>query len=172
MTPTLHTDRLTLRKPIAADIDAFMDFYATDRAQYVGGPMTPRQAWNFFGTELGHWELRGYGMFTVTRQEDDTPLGIVGHWYPHGWPETEVGWVLFDPASEGKGYAQEAARACITHAWDVLGWDTVVSYIKPGNDASVRLAHRLGATRDDAAAQPTPDAPCLVFRHHPREARA
>lgn len=163
--PVLETDRLRLRPPAPQDVEAFVAFYQTERAQYVGGPMTPRQAWNFFGTEIGHWGLRGFGMFTVTRRDDDAALGIVGHWYPLGWPETEVGWVLFDAQHEGKGIAREAAQACIDHGWDVLGWTSMVSYIDPDNAASIRLAERLGATRDDSAAVPKPEDPCLVYRH-------
>ncbi|MEP2640360.1 GNAT family N-acetyltransferase [Roseobacter sp.] len=164
-TPTISTDRLILRAPQPSDVDSFMAFYATDRSQYTGGPMNARQAWGFFGTEIGHWALRGFGMFVVTRKVDDAPLGIVGHWYPHGWPEKEVGWVLFDAASEGQGIAFEAATACIDHAWRVLKWDTIVSYIAHGNDASVALAKRLGAVLDTTAQQPKPDSPGYVYRH-------
>ena len=168
--PTLETDRLILRRPRPSDVEAFMAFYATERAQFVGGPMTPQQAWRFFGTELGHWDIHGFGMYAVTLKGSDAPLGIVGHWYPHGWPETEVGWVLFDPASEGRGIACEAATACIDYAWRVLDWDTVVSYIAPDNAASVRLAERLGATLDPSAPIPNPDKPSLVYRHPRPEA--
>ncbi|MBW4709287.1 GNAT family N-acetyltransferase [Roseobacter sp. YSTF-M11] len=164
-TPTLQTDRLILRGPKPSDVDTFMAFYATERSQFTGGPMTPRQAWNFFGTEIGHWVIHGFGMFVVTRRGSDAPLGIVGHWYPHGWPEKEVGWVLFDAASEGQGIAREAAEACIDHAWHVLGWDTIVSYIAVDNHASVALAERLGATLDPEAVQPKPETPGLVYRH-------
>ena len=163
--PVLTTERLVLRAPVPADADKFIAFYQTDRARFVGGPMTPRQAWNFFGTEIGHWAIRGFGMFTVTRKGSDTPLGIVGHWYPLGWPETEIGWVLFDPADEGQGIAREAAEACITHGWETLGWQTMVSYIDKGNDASVRLAERLGCTRDTDAAIPNPEKEVFVYRH-------
>ncbi len=164
-TPVLETERLTLRAPAPQDAEAFVAFYATDRAEFVGGPMDDRQAWNFFGTEIGHWAMRGFGMFTVTRRGDDAALGIVGHWYPHGWPETEVGWVLFDQGVEGQGHAFEAAQACVDHAWRVLGWDAVVSYIAPANHRSVALAERLGAVLDRHAPQPNPDKPCLVYRH-------
>ncbi|MEL6563550.1 MAG: GNAT family N-acetyltransferase [Pseudomonadota bacterium] len=164
-TPTLDTERLHLRAPHPQDAEAFIRFYGTARAQFTGGPMTKRQAWNFFGTELGHWIINGFGMFTVTRHGDDTALGIVGHWYPNTWPEKEVGWVLFDPADEGQGIAYEAARACVAHAWTTLKWPSVVSYISPGNVASVALAERLGATLDADAATPNPDKPCLVYRH-------
>ncbi|MFK7879905.1 GNAT family N-acetyltransferase [Roseobacter sp.] len=163
--PTITTDRLILRGPQPSDAEAFMGFYATERSQYTGGPMTPRQAWNFFGTEFGHWQIRGFGMFFVTRKGSDAPLGMVGHWYPHGWPEKEVGWVLFDAASEGQGIAFEAAQACIAHAWDVLKWDIIVSYIAKGNDASVALAERLGAVLDTDAVQPKPETPGFVYRH-------
>ncbi|WP_298920422.1 GNAT family N-acetyltransferase [uncultured Roseobacter sp.] len=166
--PTLQTDRLILRGPKPSDVDPFMDFYASGRSQYTGGPMTPRQAWNFFGTEIGHWVMRGFGMFVVTARGSDDPLGIVGHWYPHGWPEKEVGWVLFDAASEGQGIAREAAEACIDHAWNVLGWETIVSYIDKGNDASVRLAERLGCILDAEADIPNPEKEVFVYRHpHP-----
>ncbi len=164
-TPTLETERLILRAPGPQDADAYIRFYQSDRARYVGGPKTKREAWNFFGTVLGHWVLRDFGMFAVTRKGDDRALGIVGHWYPNTWPEKEVGWVLFDNADEGQGIASEAARAAIAHAWDALGWDTVVSYIDPDNANSIALAKRLGARPDANAAQPSADYACLVYRH-------
>ena len=164
-TPVLQTERLTLRAPLPKDAETFIAFYATERAQFVGGPMDRQEAWKFFCIEIGHWAMRGFGLFTVTKTGDDRPLGIVGHWYPEGWPETEVGWVLFDPATEGQGIALEAARACINHAWTTLGWTDIVSYIAQENTRSVALAERLGAVLDENAAQPKPDKPCFVYRH-------
>ena len=172
-TPVLRTERLTLRAPHPGDAEAFVAFYQTERSRFVGGPMMARMAWNFFCTEIGHWAVNGFGMFTVTRSGDDTALGIVGHWYPLGWPEREVGWVLLEEA-EGQGIAREAARACIDHAFGVLGWDSVVSSIDPANDRSIRLAERLGATLDTKATPPArkdPDAAdALVYRHPAPEA--
>lgn len=164
-TPTLTTERLILRAPAPRDAEAFVAYYGSDRSRFTGGPMQARQAWNFFGTEIGHWVINGFGMFVVTYKDDDTALGIVGHWCPLNWPETEIGWVLFDGANEGKGIAAEAARACVDHAWNVLGWDSIVSYIAPENAASIALAERLGARHDPDAAVPSPDWPCHVYRH-------
>mmetsp|Transcript_23420 Transcript_23420/g.41071 ORF Transcript_23420/g.41071 Transcript_23420/m.41071 type:complete len:176 (-) Transcript_23420:3049-3576(-) len=164
-TPILTTDRLILRAPQPKDAEAFIPFYATERSQYTGGPMTERQAWNFFCTEIGHWITHGFGMFAVTEKGNDAAIGIVGHWYPRTWPEREVGWVLFDATNEGKGIACEAAQACIAHAWTVLKWDTIVSYIAPENHGSITLAERLGAKLDPSAKQPKPADPCLVYRH-------
>ena len=164
-TPVLQTERLTLRAPIPSDSAAFVAFFGSDRAKFVGGPMAKGPAWRLFAAEIGHWAIHGFGMFTVLRKGDDTPLGIVGQWYPEGWPETEVGWVIFDPAVEGTGIAHEAAKAAIDHAWTTLGWTEMVSYIDHGNDRSVALAKRLGATLDPDAAIPYPDKPCYVYRH-------
>ena len=74
-------------------------------------------------------------------------VGNVGLWNPEGWPEPEIGWDLFEGA-EGKGYATEAARAARAYAYDVLGWTTVISLVKPANEASARVAARMGAFLD------------------------
>ncbi|WP_415921767.1 GNAT family N-acetyltransferase [Tateyamaria sp. SN6-1] len=162
-TPTLTTERLYLRAPEARDTAAYMRFYQGPRSCYVGGPKDQRAAWDMWTSQFGHWVIHGFGMFVVTRREDPAPLGIVGHWFPETRPEKEVGWVLFDDVSEGQGIASEAARACIDHAWTTLGWDHMVSYIDTGNDRSVALAKRLGATLDRTAPQLA--KPCLVYRH-------
>lgn len=169
-TPTLETERLILRGPKPSDAATFIEAFGQDRMKYAGGPKTPREAWNFFGTEIGHWVMNGFGMFVVTWKNDDTPLGIVGHWYPFGWAEKEVGWVLFDQKHEGKGIAAEAAKACVQYARENLGWDEVVSYISPENTGSIKLAESLGARHDPAAPQPETTNPCLVFRHPKPEA--
>lgn len=163
MIGTLQTERLVLRRPVPGDWQPFYDFMMSDRAAAFGSQGDLGKSWRAFAGELGHWEIFGFGMWSVTRRGDDTALGFVGPWTPPDWPETEIGWMIFDPATEGTGIAAEAARAAIEHAWDVLGWDTMVSYIAPGNDRSARLAEKLGARLDPDATGPTPHT--LVYRH-------
>ncbi len=163
-TPVLHTARLVLRKPDARDAKSAVRFFASDRAKHIN-EYTEGQAWRAFAAEIGHWEIKGFGMFTVCLRDDlDTALGLVGPWHPPDWPETEIGWLLFE-GSEGKGIAQEAAAACLRYAFRDLCWDQAVSYIDPENARSIALAERLGAVRDDACARPHPDD--LVYRHAP-----
>lgn len=168
--PVLTTGRLVLRAPHAGDWPHWRDFHLSDRANFIGGgpELTPALSWRAFGHVIGHWVLRGWGMFVFTRQGDDTPLGATGPWFPEGWPEHEIGWTVWTPEAEGKGYAFEAAQAARAHARDILGWDSIVSYIHPDNARSIALARRLGATRDDGAPVPYPGQPCLVFRHPAR----
>ncbi|MCT4333339.1 GNAT family N-acetyltransferase [Paracoccus sp. YLB-12] len=165
-TPILTTQRLTLRAPMGSDWPAWRDFAASDRSRFIRPKdSNDATAWRAFGHVIGHWAMRGWGMFVFCLQGDDTPLGMAGPWFPEGWPEREIGWTVWSPVAEGKGYAFEAAKAARAHAHGALGWDGAVSYIAPDNRRSIALAERLGATRDDAAPVPHPDEPCLVYRH-------
>ncbi len=167
-TPVLTADRLILRAPQASDWPVWRDFAASERARYIGGPhVAPGTAWRAFGHVIGHWVLRGFGLFVFCDKGSGIPLGMSGPWYPDGWPEREIGWTVWEAGAEGKGFAHEAATAARNFAYDILGWDTAVSYIDPLNDRSIALAERLGARRDDGAAHPG-DKPCLVYRH-PRD---
>jgi len=171
-TPVIRTERLTLRAPARQDWPLFNAFLASPRADYIrSAGYDEMLAWRAFGHVIGHWVLRGFGSFVFTRAGDDTALGMTGPWFPAGWPEPEIGWTVWSPEAEGKGYAFEAANAARDHAFRDLGWDTAVSYIDPENARSIALAERLGAVRDHGAAHPG-DEPCLVYRHPRPEARA
>ncbi|KAA2313571.1 N-acetyltransferase [Pseudooceanicola sediminis] len=145
--PTLTSERLTLRGPDARDIDALSAFYASDRSRFVGGPMNREQTWRQLATEIGHWTLRGYGRWMVDLTATGATVGMVGLWNPEGWPEPEIGWDLMN-GHEGHGYATEAALTARAYAYDVLGWSTAISLVKPGNDGSAHVALRLGARMD------------------------
>ncbi len=165
--PTLTTERLILRAPAPKDVPAFSAFYASDAARFVGGPMTESETWRYLCQVLGHWAMRGYGRWILTTRDDDTAIGLVGLHNPLDWPEAEVGWYVW--AGNGKGYASEAGRAARAHAYDTLGWKTVVSMIAAGNDASVRVATAMGATREDDFVHPVYGA-MSVYRHPAPEA--
>ncbi|MEJ6393662.1 GNAT family N-acetyltransferase [Gymnodinialimonas sp. 2305UL16-5] len=162
MTQILTTEHLTLRRPGPQDAAATTAFYMSERARMAGGNLQRPAAWRYFAAMLGHWDIRGYGLWAVTRTGEDTILGLVGPYFPDGWPETEIGWLIFD-GSEGKGIAYEAAKATITDARTRLGWHSIVSYIHRDNARSISLAERLGCTRDPNATHPNADA--LVYRH-------
>lgn len=161
---TIPTDRLILRPPAPSDLPALTAFYMSERSRLTGGHVPRTQAWLKSVAMLGHWTARGYGLWAVTAKEDGAFLGLVGPFYPDGWPEHELGWILM-PEAEGRGIAFEAATAARAHARATLGWDQIVSYINAANIRSIALAERLGAVLDQSAAQPNPDAPCHVYRH-------
>ncbi len=161
--PTLWTRRLTLRAPCIEDFVAFAEFRGSDRARSLGGPFTRPEAFQQLGALIGHWHLRGFGRWMVADRSTDSPLGVVGPFFSEGWPEPEIAWSIFASA-EGRGLAEEAARAALDYAYDVLGWRTAISLIAPDNTRSIALARRLGAERDGDYAHATL-GPLDVFRH-------
>jgi RimJ/RimL family protein N-acetyltransferase len=163
----LQTTRLTLRPWKIDDYEAFaamsadpdvMRFLAVD-----GKPLSRFAAWQGLAASVGHWALRGYGMFAVFERQTGTFVGRVGPWFPEGWPEFEIGWTL---RSEywGRGYATEAAQACVDWAFTELGRDHLVSLILPDNVRSIRLAERLGEQLEGTVALPhLPERPVLQY---------
>ena len=81
-TPVVETERLTLRAPRMEDYPAWEAFYLSDRARYIGGPGSRRDAWRAFAHVTGMWALRGYAMFVLAIRETGTPLGFAGPWFP------------------------------------------------------------------------------------------
>ncbi|WP_232829369.1 GNAT family N-acetyltransferase [Tropicimonas sp. IMCC34043] len=160
--PTLVTARLILRAQRVEDFDAFAATLATPRSRFMGGPLTRREAWLWFAADTGGWALSGAGGWTLERRDDGAVVGQVAVAKPDYFPEVELGWLLHD-GFEGQGYAAEAGRAARDWAFGPRGLATLVSYISAGNAASIRVAERLGATRDDNAPRPEPED--LVYRH-------
>jgi RimJ/RimL family protein N-acetyltransferase len=168
--PTVETDRLILRGPEARDFEPLAGFFADEgRSWGFGGPKCRNGAWRWFASNIGHWALHGYGFWTVETR-DGQIIGITGLWNPEGWPEPELGWVMFE-GSEGKGYAYEAAKAARRYAYDHMGFTTLTSNIMPGNARSVALAERLGARYEREFINVTHDTE-MAYRHPGPEALA
>jgi RimJ/RimL family protein N-acetyltransferase len=145
--PELETERLVLRGWRVEDLDAYRAMLNDPEVdRWLGNEhLSVTQAWRHMAATVGHWTLRGYGLWAVTEKETGALVGRVGPWFPAGWPDLEIGWTL---AREhwGKGYALEAARASARYAFDELGAEHVVSLIEPTNERSIRVAERLGET--------------------------
>jgi len=148
LVPRLETPGLLLRAPRATDFDAYATYLASDRARFTGGPMDRNLAWRAFGHVVGHWVLRGYGVFVIEDKATGEALGTTGPFFPEGWPEPEIAWTLWQ--GEGRGIATEAALAARTWAYEALGWTTAISLILDGNTRSEALAARLGCIRESS----------------------
>ena len=160
--PELTTRRLVLRGPEAADYPDFKATFSSYRSRFMGGPLNAYEAWMLYAAEIGHWDIRGFGMWMIHLRDTDETVGMAGGWFPAKWPEREIAWIIW-PDRAGKGYALEAMHRVRRYVYEVLGWETAVSYIDPKNLDSFRLAERLGARKDaDAASIDGSDA---VYRH-------
>ena len=144
MTPRIETERLVLRAPVADDFPVYERFYADAAASAAyGGPLNTRQAWRTLAADVGHWQLRGYGMWSVIVRESGKMAGGCGFYWPEGWPRCELTWWIA-PAARRQGYALEASRAAIRFAYDTLGWKLVETHMSDENEAARGLAVKLG----------------------------
>jgi RimJ/RimL family protein N-acetyltransferase len=143
----IETERLILR-----EIDPERDFESWAKTmadegtvKFMDGKVQDRAlAWRNMAVVIGHWKIRGYGSFSVESKDTGEWLGRVGPWYPEGWPEPEIGWMI-SPEHWGKGYATEAARAALAYVFDTLGWERVIHIILTDNEASIGVAKKIGS---------------------------
>jgi [ribosomal protein S5]-alanine N-acetyltransferase len=141
--PTLQTARLTLRA-LGADCEALYNTFYTDAeaSRHYGGPLTSTAAYNRLASDLGNWHLQEFGVWAIERHDQRDLIGVCGFWQGHGWPRELTWWLL--PTARGAGYAQEASRAAVAHAYDVFGWPIVETYMNDKNEAARKLVLRLG----------------------------
>lgn len=145
--PNFETDRLILRPRTIVDIE---DCMAMDRnpevTKFIPGP------WN---------DPEAHRLFVISRVQADFGEGL-GYWsvFAKENPKQFLGWILLIPADAvgpdieigwrlnnftwHKGYATEAARPVLSHAFTTLRLKCVVADIAPGNMASIRVAEKLG----------------------------
>lgn len=144
--PTLETERLKLRPLLPSDFEDFAAMFADPEVVRYLGPGTPfsrELSWGNIAYFTGHWFLLGYGMWAVEEKETGLFAGRIGFAQPYGWPGFELAWALVRHRW-GRGYATEGGRAALGWAFEVLGQDRVISLIHPLNQASIRVAERLG----------------------------
>ena len=142
----IETERLLLRQFRNSDFRDFTAMLADPEVmKYIGqGVPVPREdAWKWMATYVGHWQLRGYGLWAVEEKATQTFIGRIGLFYPEGWPGLEVGWMLVR-TSWGRGYALEGAKAAMNIAFNHLKAEKIISLIHPKNEKSIKLAEKLG----------------------------
>ncbi len=142
----LETERLLLRPLAIADLDEFVALHDDPEVTRFIQPLDRPAAKERLQSIEREWLQRGHGMFAVLDRATGRLLGRAGLKYWPQFDETEIGWVLRREAW-GHGYATEAAQACLNWAFASLDLPYFTAMIHPENEASIRLAGRLGMSR-------------------------
>ncbi|WP_395571678.1 GNAT family N-acetyltransferase [Streptomyces sp. BK79] len=158
----LRTDRLLLRGWRASDLGpwAAMNADPVVRA-YFPEVLTREQSEASAARFQADLDRRGWGWWAVEVAATGEFIGFAGlDPVEDGMPFTgvEAGWRLARPAW-GHGYATEAARAVVDHAFGVLGLAEVLAVTAAGNARSRAVMRRLGMTRDPAEDFDDPGVP-------------
>jgi RimJ/RimL family protein N-acetyltransferase len=153
----IETERLRLRVPDDADIDAWAAMLGDPEVgRYIGSPPSSRQA---VAAQIRWIRERhaadGFGPLAIVLKDDGRVVGRSGFlvwdtrtWQPRTLAEAgdhaqvEIGWTLARDCW-GFGYATEAGRACRDHGFAALGLDQIAAIIDPANARSTAVAQRL-----------------------------
>ncbi|SRR5699024_5730333 len=144
--PEIDTPRLRLTALTESHFDRYAGMLADPACtRWVGDghALNRMNAWRSMAMLLGHWHLRGFGMWALENRTDGTFIGRVGLMRPEGWPDIELGWMLC-PDQRHQGYATEASEAALGFAWQRLRVPRVISLVRHDNDTARRVAERLG----------------------------
>jgi len=104
----------------------------------------------------------GHGFWAVERREDGVLVGMCGLFRRPVLPEPDIGYALL-AEHQGRGYALEAARGCVAHARDVMGWPTLMAITAIDNPASITLLGKLGFVEQDQQQLEGYSEPSRVF---------
>jgi RimJ/RimL family protein N-acetyltransferase len=149
----ITTARLRLRPVVTADAEAIRDYRSlAEVARYV--PFEPMDAAAIAERIAGRWsqtalDAENTSVFIgVALADSDRVIGdLTVMMGPAEHRGAELGWVLH-PAHSGHGYATEAAHALLDLCFDELGLHRVTARVDTRNEASLRLADRLGMRRE------------------------
>ncbi|HEV2756030.1 MAG TPA: GNAT family N-acetyltransferase [Actinomycetota bacterium] len=149
----IETARLLLRLPEARDADAYLAIHSDpDVTRWLDDlPQSVEE-------ELGRIERRrrlqeehGFTMWAVEEKETGEMIGAAGLFHVEGkGPDVEVAY-HFAKDRWGRGYATEAARACVAFGFENAGLDRIVGLVVPENVASARVLQKCGMTLEGPA---------------------
>ena len=149
----VRSRRLSLRPLSTADTTALLTYRSRpDVCRYVPfKPMDTAVIAERLGTVWARTSLNDAGQ-SLTLGVEVTATGelvgdVVLFWHSREHRGGEVGYVL-NPEFSGHGYASEAVHRLLGLAFDDLGLHRVVARIDARNEASARLARRLGMRQE------------------------
>jgi RimJ/RimL family protein N-acetyltransferase len=114
---------------------------------------------------IGSYERHGFGLFLVSLQVDDTPLGICGLVKREEFEHPDLGFA-FLKRYWANGYALESTRAVLDFGAGVLKLQRIIAMVDHDNRRSVELLSKLGFSFESMVRMPgeTKDI-CMYARH-------
>jgi len=151
MLPTLPGTRVQLRWLTERDVPDLLEIFRDPEvARFIGIPrMATEKDARLLLTEIeAFYDERTLFQWGIARLEDGRLLGTVSladlQWKNE---RAEIGFVLGRP-HWGHGYAEEAVRLLLDHAFEGLGIHRIEADVDPRNVASLKLLEKLGFQRE------------------------
>ena len=149
----IETERLLLRPFRLADAEELHAIWgdpAAQRFRFQGEYPRPEivgETRGYLGQLVADQAERGYAPWAVIERATGRLIGDCGLFPADGvGPETELAYGLA-PDAWGRGYATEAATACVRVGFAELRVDRIVADVDPANAASIRVLEKAGLER-------------------------
>lgn len=144
----IETKRLILRPWRADDILPFAEINSDSEVmEYLPKCLSLEETTQFYNRIVAEHDVYGYGLYAVETRNSCKFIGYVGFHHfdfkAEFSPGIEIGWRL---AKEhwNKGYATEAAEACLKYACKHNLFKEVYSFTAIGNHRSERVMQKIG----------------------------
>lgn len=141
----LETNRLTLREITAEDAQSAYELNLDPEViQYTGDePFENVEEARAFLSSYDHYQKYGFGRWAVIKKDTKEFLGWCGLKYTPELDEFDIGFRFFKK-HWNKGYATEAAIACLDAGFATFGMKTIVGRAMPENKASIKVLIKIG----------------------------
>ena len=142
----LETERCFIRETVPEDADEFFGIYSAPGMTLYNDELAPelemeRQYIRDYIDKV--YRFYNFGVWTILKKDTDEVIGRAGFSYREGFEGPELGYVIGRPW-QGQGYATEVCRALLKYGFEELGFDEVHAFVRPENEASMRLCRKLG----------------------------
>lgn len=144
-----ETQRLKIVKITLDDIDLLYQLTGNkDVMRYFPKILSYDDTKQMIRKIMDHYTKYGYCFWKILLKPKEQFVGIAGLLYQKvdGKTETEIAFRI-KPEHWNNGYATEAANACKDYGENILQKTSLISLIHPQNNASKRVAQKLGAKR-------------------------
>lgn len=147
----IETQRLILRSWQDEDIPHLARMNSDERVmEYFLKTLSYEETITLYNQIQEEFTRYGFGAYAVQEKQSGAFVGFVGlhnvTFEVDFAPAVEILWRLL-PEFWGKGYATEAAKACLNYAKDELKLNKVVSFTSLPNKRSEQVMQKIGMTR-------------------------
>ena len=145
----IETERLVIRRFTEEDVAALAELYAdAEVMRYISYGVLDAAGFARVREKYERVEAeRGFTFWAIVERSTGRFLGDVGFGVYAPTGEPELGYTIVRDAW-GRGYASEAAKACLDAALEHLDAERVVALVDAENAASLRVADRIGMERE------------------------
>ena len=148
----IETSRLILRNWLPSDYEPYIAMNLdAEVMEFFPSISTRAETLAQIERVTRHINDCGYGFFAVEQKDNGQFIGFTGLSHPqfetHFTPCVEIGWRL-SKENWGRGFATEAAQACLDFGFNVQGLDEIYSFTSVNNKRSEHVMEKIGMKKE------------------------